>query len=406
MPPAGIFFEQRRAGRQVKRVYLDWNATAPLRPEAREAMLKAMDVVGNPSSVHAEGRAAKAIVEKARGQVADLVGCEPSEVVFTSGATESLQTVCCQNWDMAQCSNVEHDAIASLLPALEECQYGGGAFLNEHGIYMPDGTVSGFGFYSATVKRGDKDWPHKSTGLFTLTTANSETGVIQPVDEVFQDFSGEMEISRRLCDVTQSVSRIPLNASMRPFEFAACSAHKIGGPKGVGTLYVKSGIDISSAKGGGQEMGRRSGTENVIGIAGFGAAAVAAKRDLENGVWERVEKLRDDLEDALASAAPDIIFFGKDVARLPNTSCFAVPGWKGETQVMQMDLAGYAISAGSACSSGKVKESRVLRAMGFDSVTASSAIRVSMGPTTTEAEVMAFADTWIEHYRRWKQRAA
>ncbi len=159
-------------------------------------------------------------------------------------------------------------------------------------------------------------------------------------------------------------------------------------------------------EGGGQEMGRRSGTENVIGIAGFGAAAVAAKRDLENGVWERVERLRDDLEDALASAAPDIIFFGKEVARLPNTSCFAIPGWKGETQVMQMDLAGYAVSAGSACSSGKVKESRVLRAMGFDALTASSAIRVSMGPTTTEDEVMGFARTWIEHYRRWKQRAA
>jgi len=153
-------------------------------------------------------------------------------------------------------------------------------------------------------------------------------------------------------------------------------------------------------------MGRRSGTENVIGIAGFGAAAVAAQRDLDNGEWDRVAEMRDAMEAMLLDAAPELIVFGKDAPRLPNTSNFAIPGWKGETQVMQMDLAGFAVSAGSACSSGKVKESRVLRAMGFDSETASSAIRVSMGPTTTQAEVTAFADTWIDHYRRFKQRAA
>jgi cysteine desulfurase len=159
--------------------------------------------------------------------------------------------------------------------------------------------------------------------------------------------------------------------------------------------------------GGGQEKGRRSGTENVIGIAGFGAAAEAAQRDLENGVWDRVEKLRDILEDALVSEAKETIFFGQESPRLPNTSCFAVPGWAGETQVMQMDLAGFAVSAGSACSSGKVnKASRVLLAMGFDEITASSAIRISMGPTTTEAEVMAFADAWKAVYRRRKARAA
>ena len=159
--------------------------------------------------------------------------------------------------------------------------------------------------------------------------------------------------------------------------------------------------------GGGQEQGRRAGTENVIGIAGFGAAAEAAKRDLEAGVWEGVEAIRNRLEDRLASAAPDLIVFGKEAPRLPNTSCFAIPGWKGETQVMQMDLAGFAVSAGSACSSAKVeKASRVLRAMGFDEITASSAIRVSIGPTTTEAEVMGFADAWEAAYRRWRNKAA
>ena len=185
------------------------------------------------------------------------------------------------------------------------------------------------------------------------------------------------------------------------------SGHKIGGPKGTGALVVRDGVDIRAhLVGGGQEMRRRSGTENVIGIAGFGAAAEAAGRDLESGAWGRVTMLRDNLEDRLAAEAPDLIVFCHDAPRLPNTSCFAIPGWKGETQVMQMDLAGFAVSAGSACSSGKVGPSRVLLAMGYDDEIAASAIRVSMGPTTSEAEVMAFADTWIEHYRRRKQRAA
>jgi cysteine desulfurase len=153
-------------------------------------------------------------------------------------------------------------------------------------------------------------------------------------------------------------------------------------------------------------MRRRSGTENLVGIAGFGAAAEAAQRDLEVGVWEPVAKLRDDLEARLEDAAPDLVIVGRDVPRLPNSSYFAAPGWQGETQVMQMDLAGFAISAGSACSSGKVGASRVLLAMGFDEETAASAIRVSIGPTTTEAEVMGFADAWIEFYRRRRDRAA
>jgi cysteine desulfurase len=203
------------------------------------------------------------------------------------------------------------------------------------------------------------------------------------------------------------VGRLPFSFAWSGAEMAILSAHKLGGPKGVGALILRDGIDITPLQsGGGQEMGRRSGTENIIGIAGFAAAAQAAQRDLENGVWKDVEYLRNLLENALEDAASDITFFGRDGARLPNTACFAVPGWKGETQVMQMDLAGFAISAGSACSSGKVKESRVLRAMGADPVTASSAIRVSLGPTTTEEEVLGFARTWSEHYRRWKARAA
>ena len=186
-----------------------------------------------------------------------------------------------------------------------------------------------------------------------------------------------------------------------------CSAHKLGGPKGVGALVVKRGTEIvPRIRGGGQEMGRRSGTENVIGIAGFGAAAEAAQRDLEAGVWDRVEKLRNILENGLEAGANKTIFVGKDAPRLPNTSCLAAPGWKGETQVMQMDLAGFAISAGSACSSGKVRASRVLRAMGFDDEVARSAIRVSLGPEVTEEDVLRFVDAWCAKQKKFRARTA
>jgi len=190
-------------------------------------------------------------------------------------------------------------------------------------------------------------------------------------------------------------------------EYAAISGHKFGGPKGVGALVFTRGIDVvPTATGGGQEMGRRAGTENLIGIVGMGAAAEAASRDLEGDTWARVEKLRIILENALEESAPDLIIAGKHANRLPNTSCFAVPGWKGETQVMQMDLAGFAISAGSACSSGKVRASAVLTAMGYDEATAQSAVRVSLGPETTEEDVLRFADAWLQKEKKHRARAA
>ncbi|MEO0914582.1 MAG: aminotransferase class V-fold PLP-dependent enzyme [Pseudomonadota bacterium] len=371
----------------MSRVYLDWNATAPLRPEARAAMIAAMDVVGNPSSVHAEGRAAKALMEKARGQVADLVGCEPSEIVFTSGATEAASLIV---RDLSQgfvhVSPVEHDCFANA-DTLSTLAVSCSGLLNTAAAWSVD--------KGGAPRRGD---------LIVLPCANSETGIRDDTLALARSFrSGRGAYIAT--DMTQAAAKTEVYFSSIRVDAAAMSSHKIGGPKGVGALLVLSHLDLHSS-GGGQEMGRRSGTENVIGIAGFGAAAEAARRDLEGGVWERVAELRNILETALEAEADDLIIFGKDVARLPNTSCFAIPGWKGETQVMQMDLAGYAVSAGSACSSGKVKESRVLRAMGFDSVTAFSAIRVSLGPTTTEAEVLGFIDAWVGAYRRWKARAA
>jgi cysteine desulfurase len=341
------------------RVYLDWNATAPLRPEAREAMIAAMDVVGNPSSVHAEGRAAKALVERARAEVAEAVGCKPAEVVFTSGATEAA------------------------------------------------GVLAGFAQVEVEPTAHDALWAHRRAGtgaadVYAMGLANSETGVILPVPE-----REGLEADRLFLDVTQSVGRVPFSFAWSGAEFAVLSAHKLGGPKGVGALIVRDGVEMPPlSRGGGQEMGRRSGTENVIGIAGFGAAIRAAMRDLDAGVWDEVARLRNILETTLASAAGDTIFVGKDAQRLPNTSCIAVPGWKGETQVMQMDLAGFAVSAGSACSSGKVRESRVLRAMGFGEGVARSAIRVSIGPVTTEDEIARFAAVWVEAHGRHKARAA
>jgi cysteine desulfurase len=188
---------------------------------------------------------------------------------------------------------------------------------------------------------------------------------------------------------------------------ALVSAHKLGGPKGVGALLIRQGLDLAAQiRGGGQEMGRRSGTENLAGIAGFGAAAAAARRDLEAGLWEEVAELRNILEKSLEGSEDQIIFIGKSAERLPNTACFAAPGWKGETQVMAMDLAGFAISAGSACSSGKVRASRVLAAMGLGEDVAASAVRVSLGPGVTRDAVLRFAETWRAARARHRARAA
>lgn len=350
----------------MSRVYLDWNATAPLRPEARDAMIAAMDVVGNPSSVHGEGRNAVAITSRARMQIATAFGCDANNIIFTGSATEAAG-LGLANSDPVLASNVEHDCVVAN---------------SKQGLDV-DGS-------------GEIDAKAALDTAFTQQGANSETGVLQSV------LPGCW-----MTDQVQNFGKTPVAFNFLEVRSAILSAHKIGGPKGVGALVVADEIDISAQiKGGGQEQGRRSGTENVIGIAGFGAAAEAAQRDVDSGVWDAVEVLRDQLETRLADAAPDAIFVGQNAKRLPNTSCIAVPGWKGETQVMQMDLAGYAISAGSACSSGKVKQSRVLTAMGFDDITASSAIRVSFGPTTTSDEVMGFADAWIAQYKKFKARAA
>jgi cysteine desulfurase len=345
------------------RAYLDHNATTPLRPEARAAMLRAMDVVGNPSSVHAEGRAAKSLVEAARAQVAAALGADGADVIFTSGATEAAALALAGRG--LHGAEVEHEAVAAWVAT--------------------DLVVDRAGRVSVLD-------PAQST----LQLANSETGVIQMLPE-----------GLAVSDMTQGFGKLPLAFNWTGVTMALVSAHKLGGPKGIGALVVKRGTDLAAQlRGGGQEQGRRAGTENIIGIAGFGAAAEAAARDLADGVWVRVAELRNILEKAIEAGAPDTIFPGREADRLPNTSCIATPGWKGETQVMQMDLAGFAVSAGSACSSGKVRASRVLRAMGYDDDVAGGAIRVSLGPQTTEDEVLRFADHWLAKRKKYSARAA
>jgi cysteine desulfurase len=347
----------------MKRVYLDHNATAPLRPEAREAMIAAMDICGNPSSVHAEGRLAKGLIERARAQIATAFGADGADVIFTSGATEGAALACGGRQLLG--SAIEHDAVR--------------AWIAEDLEVADSGQV-------------DVSNPAASV----LQVANSETGIIQKLPD-----------GLAVTDATQAFGKIPFAFNWSGAQMALISAHKLGGPKGIGALVIKRGTDLAAQiRGGGQEMGRRSGTENVIGIAGFGAAAEAAARDLDNGVWDEVAQLRDMLENALVAGSKHTIFVGKDQRRLPNTSCIVRPGWKGETQVMQMDLAGFAVSAGSACSSGKVRASAVLTAMGFDEGTASSAIRVSLGPDTTQTDVLRFAETWLAKEKKHHARVA
>ncbi|MDX1780016.1 MAG: cysteine desulfurase family protein [Thalassovita sp.] len=345
------------------RVYLDHNATTPLRDEARAAMVAAMDVYGNPSSVHAEGRAAKALVEKARAQVAAALGAEGADIVFTSSATEAAALFCAGKG--LHGAAVEHDAVAAWVETNLPVDAEGGVTVTK-----PANSV--------------------------LQLANSETGVLQDLPE-----------GLALSDMTQGFGKLPLAFNWSGAVAAVVSAHKLGGPKGIGALVIRRGTDIAAQlKGGGQEMGRRAGTENVIGIAGFGAAAEAAARDLAGGKWDRVAALRDKMEAAIAEGAPGTVFAGQKAERLPNTSCFATAGWKGETQVMQMDLAGFAISAGSACSSGKVRASRVLTAMGYGEDVAASAIRVSLGLETKEEDVMRFVETWLAKRKKFHARAA
>ena len=364
----------------ASRTYLDYNATTPLRLEARTAMIEAMDLVGNPSSVHAEGRSAKMMVERARSQVAELVGCKPQQVIFTSSATEAAA--------LAVAQKTRHGGLFTAFPTEHDCL---GVWSEQESAPLIDRNGAAVG--------SSKDL----SGLVAISAANSETGILRSSAKV----AGSGEGYSTICDITQLAGKMAVTYEEITPSYAILSAHKMGGPKGIGALINFTAEDPEPMlRGGGQEMNRRSGTENITGIAGFGAAAEAAGRDMAAGRWDEVAQFRSILENAIASASDQTIFVGNEVERLPNTSCILTPSWKGETQVMQMDLAGFAVSAGSACSSGKVKVSKVLLAMGYNEAEASSAIRVSLGLETTKDDVLRFADVWAAKFEKHQRRAA
>lgn len=366
------------------RVYLDWNATTPLREEARQAMAAAWDLAGNPSSVHTEGRRARRLVEDARAAVAAAVGARAPDVVFTSGGTEAnalalvpgLHRVAGQATKRLLRSAIEHPSVLS-----------GGRFSADAvaAIEVDRSGVVKVDYLRALLSGGPP-------ALVSVMLANNETGAIQPIGEIAEivhQAGGLLHV-----DAIQALGKIPIDINSLGADLLTLSAHKIGGPKGVGALIVAGEVQGLEPllRGGGQELGRRAGTENVPGIAAFGAATAAAMASLPDGSG-RLSSLRQRLEEGLLQTAEMIVFSG-DVPRLPNTTLFTVPGLSAETAVIGFDLGGIAVSSGSACSSGKVQASHVLAAMGVPPDLAKGAVRLSLGWSTSQTDIDFALQTW------------
>ncbi len=361
------------------RTYLDHNATAPLRPEARAAMVGALDTIGNPSSVHGEGRQVRRIVEEARERVAELVKTAPANVVFTSGATEANNWVLGGRWDTIVLPVIEHESV--LAPARASA-----ADTVEIGC-DGDGVVNVGEIAEAVLLSGKCG----ARALITMQLANNETGVLQPVADV-ADFARRHGAAMH-CDGVQAMGRVPVSFDALGVGSLSLSAHKIGGPMGVGALVIREGCDLRPLIiGGGQERRRRSGTENVAGIAGFGAAATRAGEEAHRSA--RLGQMRQRMEREILAMTPQAEIVGRATERLVNTCCITVPGTQAETLLIKFDLAGVALSSGSACSSGKVGASHVLAAMGLDAPRARGAIRISLGWNTNEADVDTFLRVW------------
>jgi len=368
------------------RVYLDHNATTPIRPEALAAVVGALESGGNPSSVHQSGRSARAAVETARDAVAALAGAPSDSVVFTSGGTEANHLALTgAGADRILVSAVEHDSVlaAARLSGLPV----------ETVAVTADGVLD---LDDLTAKLGGND----GSALVSVMAANNETGVVQPIEAVVERARSVGALVH--CDAVQTAGKNPLDFTSLGVDFMTLSGHKVGGPAGVGALAVADRATVHARQaGGGQERGRRAGTENISGIAGFGAAARLAANCADGG---RLLALRDEMEAQLSAAAVDAVIFGANVSRLCNTSAIAMPGVSSEVQVMALDLAGIAVSAGAACSSGKVQPSHVLQAMGFGADYGDCAIRISLGWTTTSDDIDRLVAAWTDLYRR--KRAA
>jgi Cysteine sulfinate desulfinase/cysteine desulfurase and related enzymes len=359
-------------------VYLDHNATTPVRPEAVAAAATAFTVAGNPSSIHRAGRTARRLIEDAREQVALLVDVDPSWVVFTSGGTEAnaLALTATQPASVLV-SAVEHASVREAAAVAGRLPVDG-----EGSLDLPA---------AASLLQS---MPQRS--LVSVMLANNETGVVQPVAAV-------AEIARTYgaivhCDAVQAAGKMSISLRTLGVHLLSLSAHKLGGPPGVGALVVDPALPFTPLlRGGGQERRRRAGTENLPGIAGFGAAAAVAQHLTDTN---RLARLRDRIEHAITTRCPTARIFGRDAPRLPNTSCIAMPGVDAETQVIGFDLAGIAVSAGAACSSGKVGTSHVLQAMGVGEDLAGCSVRVSLGWTTTDDDADRFVAVWQDVYHR------
>ncbi len=360
-------------------IYMDWNATTPLRASALAAMTSALQEVGNPSSVHAFGRRARAWLDHARNSVAKLVGGRAPLVTFTSGGTEAN--------NLALHARQGRPLIVSAI---------------EHESVLRPARLAG-AQVARVSRNGEVDVAHLSflldkaerPAFVSVMLANNETGVIQPVAEIARIAKQKGALIH--CDAVQGAGRIGIDIEELGVDYLTISAHKIGGPQGVGALILGADLPLEPlVQGGGQERNRRGGTENVAGIAGFGAAAEEAVTLAD---MARIAMMRDRLEEKLAAIGLPLTIFGRAAGRLPNTSCFASGTKTAETLVMAMDLAGIAVSAGSACSSGKVRPSHVISAMGFDAATAGSAIRVSLGAQNSEAEIDQFIAAWTRAQR-------
>ena len=355
-------------------IYLDCNASTPLRASAQAAMVEALAGVGNPSSVHRYGRLARRLVEDARERVASLVGAAPRQVVFTSGATEA------NNWAMQGTNRSRRLASAVEHPSVL-------ATATDIGIVPVDGNgIVDLAALEQMLAKSDRP------AIVALQFANNETGVVQPVAEAARIAHAAGALLH--CDAVQAAGRIPVDFGALGADLLSVSAHKIGGPQGAGALVIADGVaTVAMQRGGGQELGRRAGTENVAAIAGFGAAA----HELHKG-WSaeatKLAALRDRLEDGIGQIAPNATIVGSKVERVPNTVCVATAGAANDVQVMALDLAGIAVSAGAACSSGKVGRSHVLAAMGVAPALAASAIRVSVGWHNEAADIDRFLDAW------------
>ncbi len=376
----------------MERIYLDYNATAPLRPSVRARMIEMLGVTGNPSSVHAEGRAARAAVEEARADVARLVDVRPEAVTFTSGATEAAGLALTPDLRPADerdpttrliVSAVEHPAI------LQGNRFPAGA--SETVPVRADGGLD-LAALEACLDR------QPGRAVLALQAANGETGVVQPVAAAAALVHARGGLL--VCDAVQAAGRLDCRAASLGADVIIVSAHKLGGPQGVGAMIAaRSGLRFGApmVRGGGQERGLRGGTENVGAIAGFG---VAARMVADLADMPRVASLRDRLESGLRDAAPGVVIFGQGAPRLPNTTAFAVPGIASDTLLIALDLAGLAVSTGSACSSGKVSRSHVLEAMGVNTHLGTGMIRVSLGWASTAAHVDRFVEALAQTLQR------